>query len=163
MSNDSSVEQKLISPWQFLLLLSPPSAPQLVPGSLGLCHKVPLSSLSNYLQRGLSAPLIATSVCVFPVETPDRFESPDILEPDCWAKTNWCPVSQPKNVERHRLTQLSILKRTADPSNWTFIRDRISRMNAGLQLVLVSSVTLLHTSHTLKFGAGSICFVYAPN
>ena len=47
------------------------------------------SSLSNYLRRGfrvqrvLSGSFIVTSVYVFSVEFPDRFESPDLLEPDC--------------------------------------------------------------------------------
>ena len=84
MSNDSSVEQKLRSPRPFVLLLSSHTA------ALGLCHtplKLPLiislQLSQKRLQRVLSGSLIVTSVYVFSVEIPDRFESPDLLEPDC--------------------------------------------------------------------------------
>ena len=111
--------------------------------ALGLWHtplKLPLiislQLSQKRLQRVWSGSFIVTSVCVFSVEIPDRFESPDLLEPDCWTVEQRlidAPCPNWRRWEEQKLTLWNILKRkirlgrihvTGD------IGDRISRMNA---------------------------------
>lgn len=149
MSNDSSVEQKLVSPRQFVLLLSPHSTAQAAPGSLGLCHTKCLSHLPPIIWGEVWVHLL---LCLcFLCGDSDRFESPDILEPDCWAKTNWCPVAQmlrDTDVNWRNCTFWRGQQVWADPCNWTLeteFREWMPGSGCSLYLLVVLRSSTHHT------------------